>query len=121
MQRVWNGIERRKGADWVDASINVLNILAWVVFLVALIIFHYARPELEYMYYQFITEKVDVRTWWQMDLKDWLLSTLYICVLFTVVTLTVNRFRLKRKGDRERYGMYMLFVLCLVFIAVVLV
>ncbi|NVK24481.1 MAG: hypothetical protein HWE10_06110 [Gammaproteobacteria bacterium] len=118
---MWDGVERRKGADWVDISINVFNIAAWVVFVVALVIFHYARPELEYMYYQFVAEQVHVRTHWQYELKSWLLVALYICTAISVLTLIINKFRLKRKSDRQRYGMYMLVIVCVVFISVVTV
>ena len=116
---MWDGKDRRKGADWIDVSINVFNIVAWVVFVIALVIFHYARPELEYVYYQYISEQVTVRTHWQSSLKTWLLMTLYICAGISATTLVINKFRLKRKSDRQRYGMYMLVVVCIVFIGVV--
>lgn len=116
---MWDGVERRNGADWIDVSINVFNIVAWIVFVIALVIFHYARPELEYVYYQYISENVSVRTHWQSELKNWLLTTLYICTAISAITLVVNNFRLKRKSDRQRYGMYMLTVVCIVFIGVV--
>ena len=121
MKTSWNGKERRKGTDWVDISINCLNIAAWIIFLIALIIFHYARPEFEYVYYKFFSESVSVRTHWLVELKSWLLLTLYFCVASSIATLVPNRFRIKRKTDRERYGMYMLVAVCSVFIGVILV
>ena len=118
---MWDGVERRRGPDWIDVSVNVLNIAVWFIFLAALVIFHYARPEFEYVYYQLMTEKVTVRNYWQQDLRDWMLNTLYVCVTLTLMTLVVNNFRLKRKSDRQRYSLYMLVVVCIVFIGVVIV
>lgn len=116
---MWDGVERRKGADWVDVSINVLNILAWVVFLIALVIYHYAKPEIKYFVYQMVNEPVEVRTHWIEELKNWLFVTLYICTFISALTLVVNRFRLKRRDDRQRYGMIMLVVVCVVFVGVI--
>lgn len=116
---MWDGIDRRNGADWFDITINILNISAWIVFIIALVIFHYARPEFEYVVYQFVGEKVNVRNYWLSELKDWLMLTLYICTGFSFVTLIFNRLRLKRKDDRQRYGMYMLVVICIAFIGAI--
>ena len=116
---MWDGVERRKGADWIDIGINVLNILAWAVFLVALIIFDYARPEQDYFVYQLVGEPVEVRRHWVEDLRQWLMVTLYGCTGISVLTLMMNHFRLKRRDDRKRYGLYMLTVICIAFIAVV--
>ena len=117
---MWDGIERRKGADWIDVGINIFNILAWIVFVVALIIFDRARPEQDYFVYQMIGEPVEVRTYWLEELKNWLLVSLYVCTLISVVTLVMNSMRLKRRDDRQRYGMYMLVSICIAFIAVLL-
>lgn len=116
---MWDGIERRKGADWIDISINVLNILAWVVFLIALVIYHYAKPEIKYFVYEMVNEPVEVRTHWIEELKNWLFITLYTCTFISALTLIVNRFRLKRRDDRQRYGMIMLVVVCVVFVGVI--
>ena len=115
---MWDGIERRKGADWIDVGINVFNILAWVVFVVALIIFNYARPERDYFVHQMFSEPVEVRRHWLEGLKYWLEISLYACTSISLISLVMNRFRLKRKDDRQRYGMYMLTVMCVAFIAI---
>ena len=116
---MWDGIERRKGPDWIDVGINVLNIVAWCVFIVALIIFDQARPEREYFVHQMANETVEIRKHWLEGLRNWLMISLNACVLISAVTLIMNRFRLKRRDDRKRYGMYMLIVVCLAFLAAV--
>lgn len=115
---MWDGIERRKGADWIDVGINVFNIMAWVTFVVALIIFDRARPEQDYFVYQMVGEQIEVRKHWLEGLKDWLFVSLYICTSISVLTLIMNRTRLKRRDDRQRYGMYMLVSICVAFIAI---
>jgi hypothetical protein len=113
---MWYGKEqRRSNSDWVSVAINLFNIFSWVVFLIALVIFHYARPEVEYFIYQMVNEQVNVRTDWLVDLKGWLEITLYFCLSLSLLTIVLNQFRLKRRTDRQRYNMYMLFVMSLVF------
>ncbi|MBU2918802.1 hypothetical protein KO505_12660 [Psychrosphaera sp. F3M07] len=116
MKRV---VERRKSSDLIHITVNFLNIFSWVVFLVALIIFHYARPEVEYFVYQLVDEPVDVRTGWLLELKKWLQITLYFCLSLSILTLVLNQFRSRRHSDGQRYSMYMLVVISVVFITLV--
>lgn len=118
---MWDGVDRRQKQDKIGTVVNVLNGVAWLVFLIALIIFHYARPEAEYFVYMLIDEPVEVRDFWVKELKAWLYIALYSCVGITATTLVVNRTRLKRRNDRERYGLYLLLVVCVVFIGVLLI
>lgn len=113
---MWYGKEQRSGnPDWVSVAINMFNIFSWVVFFIALVIYHYAKPEVEYVIYQIIDEKVSVRTNWLLELKGWLEITLYFCLSLSLLTIVLNQFRLKRRTDRQRYNMYMLFIMSLVF------
>ncbi len=116
---MWHGKDRRKSADWVSVTINTLNIVSWFVLLVALIIFHYARPEMEYFVYQLVEQQVQVRTSWLTELKTWLELTLYFCLTLGVSTILLNQTRLKRRTDRQRYNVYMLVLISLVFVTYV--
>jgi hypothetical protein len=117
---MWDGIERRKGADWLDISINVLNVLAWVTFLAALILYHYAKPEVQYFVYNLVRQPVEVRGYWREDLKALLELSLWMCIAISIVTLIANHYRLKRKTDQRRYGLIMLAVVSVGFVTVLL-
>lgn len=114
------GKDRRKGGDWISQTINVFNIFSWLAFLVALAIFHYARPEVEYLIYHLVDRQIDVRTSWIEDLKFWLEITLYFCLSISIFTIVLNQFRLKRRTDRQRYNVFMLLVMSSVFIVSVI-
>jgi len=116
---MWYGKDRRKGVDWISKTINFSNIFSWVAFLVALILFHYARPEIEYLIYHLVEQQISVRTTWVENLKYWLEMTLYFCLSLSVLTIGLNQFRLKRRTDRQRYNTYMLIVMSLVFIVTI--
>jgi hypothetical protein len=113
------GKDRRKGVDWISKVVNFSNIFSWIAFLLALILFHYARPEVEYLIYHLVKEQISVRTSWIADLKYWLEITLYFCLTLSVITIGLNQFRLKRRTDRQRYNVYMLGVMSLVFIVTI--
>lgn len=111
------GKDRRKGPDGLTHLINLLNVLAWCIFVVALVFFHYARPERPniLMYYH----EVPIHSFWIFTLKEWMLFSLYAAVLTSVLTLLFNNFRKRRHSDMRRYNMVFLLVVCAAFIAVV--
>ncbi|WP_108649758.1 hypothetical protein [Dongshaea marina] len=40
--------ERRKGPDLGQRILQLCSILAWLLFLVAMVLFHFARPEVQF-------------------------------------------------------------------------
>lgn len=113
---VWDGIERRKGPSLFDRLLNFVNLGAWAVFVVALVLFHYARPEKDSIWH--VRFNIEVRDYYLQDLTGWLQLSLYFCLLLTVVTLVMNRFRLKRKSDNKRYNGFILLAITTAFIAI---
>nr|WP_210559571.1 hypothetical protein [Psychrosphaera aestuarii] len=114
---MWNGIERRKGPDLFSQIINALNVLSWLVFVIALALFHYARPELNNIILEF--HKIPIREYWLGTLKDYLYLSLYISVTFSAVSLIGNQIRNKRKTDYQKYNLMFLMVVLLAFIGVI--
>lgn len=94
-------VERRTLAhhnDKLYRTMVALNIVAWLILVLALIVFHYARPE-------FITGvqtywEIDGRTEWSKQHLRYLLWLLEICLVTTIVTLLIRRKRNRRKSDR---------------------
>lgn len=115
---MWNGVDRRKGNDWLASAINLLNIVSWTVFIIALVLFHYAKPEMAT--YATEVRGISVRQHWIMSLREWLVLSLYVCAGNSLVTLAFNSFRIKRKTDRKRYNLILLIVVTGAFAGVVL-
>jgi len=114
---MWDGIERRIGPDWLTKIVNLLNAISWLIFVVALAIFHYARPEINYIILHH--HGIAVREYWILSLKQWMLISLYLSIALSCFTLGINRYRVKRKSDHNRYNIVILVVVILAFLGVV--
>ncbi|MCV2885993.1 hypothetical protein OE749_14970 [Aestuariibacter sp. AA17] len=112
----WHGEERRqtpRKGDRLYRIVEILNICCWLVFLAALIVFHYARPELisgvqEYW-------GINGRDSWAQSLTLPLLMLLVFCLMLTSVVFVLRRKRNRRK--RDFFGINLYFLLALVIIA----
>ncbi|MDT0594647.1 hypothetical protein [Glaciecola petra] len=105
-----NVVDRRKKSRSHDKLYQIMagiNVLAWIVLMLALIVFHYARPE-------FIT---GVQNFWGIEGRDFwaeehlgdLLTLLQICLFLTIVTIVLRAKRNRRKMDR--FGVNILILL----------
>jgi len=114
---MWDGIERRRGADLWTKLINGLNAICWLGFVVALAIFHYARPEMNNIILQY--HGIQVREYWVASLRYWMLLSLYVSVGLSLATLIINRYRMKRRSDRKRYNIIVLIVVIAGFLGII--
>lgn len=110
----WDGKNRRNGPDPLSKFVNVLNLISWVVFVAALMLFHYARPEV--MYYTAMFHDVPIRTEWVTSLRYWMMLTLYFNVSLSVITLLINQTRCKRATDHRRYNLVFLILIVATFL-----
>ncbi len=96
----WQGENRRvtplKG-DKFYRLVNVLNLVAWVIFVAAMVVFHYARPELISGVQEFWG--VDGRKDWSETLSFYLILLLSLCTGLGVTTAVMKRRRSRRKND----------------------
>jgi hypothetical protein len=89
-----------------------VNVFGWVVFVAALIVFHYARPE-------FITGAqefwgVTVREQWSSSLSTYLVGLLFACVGLSLAVLILKRKRTRRKSDNFGVSGFILLLVALV-------
>ena len=120
-QPPWEGKDRRKTprkADHFYRIVQILNVAAWVVFVVALVVFHYARPELitglqEYW-------GIDGRVDWSETLTFYLLLLLGFCLLLATCVFFMGKRRNRRKGDFFGINVYFLLIIGIVAITWIL-
>ena len=89
--------ERRKGPDWLCHLFKWLALSAWLIFAVALVLSHYASPELNTGLVRYW--ELDIRDYWHPILTVWLIYLLWGCITLSVVSLSINRLRMNRNTD----------------------
>ena len=105
----WQGENRRKSpreSDKFYQTIIGINVFGWVVFVVALIVFHYARPELISGVQAFWG--VEGRDNWSYTLSFYLIALLLTCVGLSATVLLLKRRRNRRKKDYFGAGGFVL-------------
>ena len=99
-QEQWDGEDRRKmprKQDTFYRLVQGINLFAWLVFLAALIVFHYARPELISGLQQFWG--INGRTEWSESLSIYLFVLLAICLSLATAVILLKRHRNRHKAD----------------------
>jgi hypothetical protein len=96
----WRGDNRRKQPLVQDRLFQIMigvNVVGWIVFIAALLVFHYARPE-------FISGVQDFwgvtgREEWSISLSFYLISLLFGCVGLSLAVLLLKLRRTRRQND----------------------
>ena len=104
--------ERRYKADLLQRSFSWLALICWGLFLVAILAFHYARPEVEYGLLRYLG--LDIRKTWELKMQLVFLYSLWGCFGITLISVVLNFSRNRRLEDYHIF--YFAFLL---FIAVV--
>ncbi|WP_158769730.1 hypothetical protein [Paraglaciecola sp. L1A13] len=115
----WQGKNRRKTRIENDKLFQIMvgvNVFGWVVFVAALIVFHYARPE-------FITGAqefwgVTGREQWSASLSTYLVGLLFACVGLSLAVLILKRKRTRRKSDNFGLSGFVLLLVALVSLSI---
>lgn len=111
-------IKRSNKPDLITKLILGLNILSWLAFVAALIMFHYARPEIEYGIVKYFS--LEVREAWLAQPKNILMSLLYACAGLSFVGMILGRIRSRRQSDNQRYNLILLLLVSLGLILVLI-
>lgn len=86
-----------------------LTLGSWCLFLLALIIFHYARPEVHYGLYDY--HEIAIRDHWDKTYLPWYLGLLWGCVAITVIDIVLRWKRSRRRGDNRFYHLMVLLLM----------
>lgn len=102
--------ERRKGPDALVKSMRWLSISAWLLFIICLVITHYASPDMDTGLVRYWGLEID--TEWHPQLTRILLYMLAVCVVLSLLSLLVNRLRLRRRTDHLHFNIILLLLGC---------
>jgi heme/copper-type cytochrome/quinol oxidase subunit 2 len=83
-----------------------INVIGWFVFLAALLVFHYARPEFISGVQAFWG--VTGRQEWSASLSHYLVALLIVCVVISLLVLIIKRQRNRRENDYYGINGYVL-------------
>ena len=104
-------IERRQEPDLLQRSFFWLALACWGLFLVAMLAFHYARPEVEYGLLRYWD--IDVRTSWKPQMLRVFLYALWSCCGVTLVSVVLNFPRNRRLEDYHIFYFVLLLLIAL--------
>jgi len=93
-------LDRRKTTDFWAKLLFYLNILAWILLIVILLIFHRAQPEFETLFDRFYQLKL--RTNWDIQYLYYLIDMVIFGIFISIVGLLLGIFRGRRENDHKK-------------------
>lgn len=109
-KETWDGVDRRitpKRDDLLYRTAVWMNIVLWLLFLAAMVVLHYARPDFIAGVQRFWG--IPGREVWQNSLLFWLCFLLVVCVLLSVLLLYLEKLRSRRKQDFFALNIFFVF------------
>lgn len=103
--------ERRQGPDLICRAFSWLAISGWFLFLLAMVLAHYARPEMDTGLVRYWG--IEIRDEWHPTLTACLQYFLTLAALLSGLSLALNRLRLRRRSDHLHINIVLLLIGCL--------
>ncbi|MAZ66877.1 MAG: hypothetical protein CMF25_07180 [Kangiellaceae bacterium] len=107
--------DRRKGPDFLTKAIKFASILSWLLFIAALVAFHYARPELETLFTR--ANEINVRDAWLAEYLRLMQWSLVISGGLSIAAILIQRQRTRRKSDTYSYNVVISMLLAIAGLA----
>ncbi len=108
---------RKQPKDALFRFFMALVGLCWLCLTLALVSFHYARPEIEFGLLRYF--EIDVREHWLHSPKNLLQVALFACCFISLCGIMVGRFRARRRQDPSLVGFKVVLVLSGVFLVLI--
>ncbi len=93
-------MDRRKTADFWARLLFYLNILAWILLIVILLIFHRAQPEFETLFDRFY--QLELRTDWDIQYLYYLVNMVIFGIFISIAGLLLGLYRGRREKDYKK-------------------
>ena len=106
--------ERRSGPDLLCRAFAWLAIIAWLLFVLALVMAHYARPEMDTGLVRYWG--IEVRTDWRPKLTLYLQYMLWATAALSGLSLLLNYLRSRRRNDHLHLNIILLLLSCAGFL-----
>ena len=90
---------RREKRDIWSKSLIALNIFAWLLLLVVLLVFHRVQPEFESFFDRFY--RLNLRTFWDIKYLSLLIYFVMSGISISITGLIISRYRGRRKNDHS--------------------
>jgi len=90
---------RRKVTDFWAGLLFYLNIIAWILLIILLLVFHRAQPEFETVFDR--VYQLDLRTNWDSQYLYYLTYTVIFGILLSLTGLSLGIFRGRRQKDSK--------------------
>ena len=91
--------DRREKKDFWSISLVILNVLASILLIVILLVFHRAQPEFETVFDRFYQLKL--RTFWDLRYLDLLIYFVMSGICVSIIGLILSLYRGRRKSDHS--------------------
>lgn len=108
--------DRRKGDDLLQRSFLWLSLISWGLFLVYVLAYHYARPEVEYGLLRYWD--IDIRSGWDLKTLPIFLYAIWSCCGVTLISIFLNFSRNRRLEDYHIFNFVLLLLITLASLAV---
>jgi len=108
-------VERRQTTDLWAKLLFYLNILAWIILVCMLFVFHRAQPEFESFFDRFY--KLNLRTTWDLRYLNYLILTVITGITISLSGLVLGIFRGRRQNDHKK-ALIITGILSLIMLAV---
>lgn len=110
--------ERRSKSPIRTNVLHALSVIAWFFFLLALIMFHYARPELEYGIVRYFG--LPYREHWLMTPRNLLILFLMLTGIMSSISIIMRQRYSRRADDSIGVNQISLFIMCSICLLVIL-
>jgi len=93
-------LDRRKAIDFWAKLLFYLNILAWILLIFILFVFHRAQPEFETLFDRIY--QLNLRTEWDIQYLYYLIYMVIFSIFITLSGLLLSIFRGRREKDQKK-------------------
>ena len=111
------GTERRKNKDSKLLIVHSISMLAWACFILALIVFHYARPEMEYGIIRYFG--LDYRDHWLVTPRNLMILFLILTGIMSSISILLRQNRIRRSSDSIGVNQISLLIICIICLLVI--
>lgn len=109
--------KRHKNTDVIVFIIRGLSVFSWGVFILSLILFHYARPEMEFGIMRYFA--IEARDYWLAKPKNMVTVLLLLSTLISAIVIFLKQLRAKRHSDSVGANQIGLVLICLFSLLVI--